>query len=482
MATPIPGNHAEFSLAEVCQVCAAVPNAAASKLASETRFSGIGTDTRASLDGKLFVALRGEHFDAHDYLSEAFKRGARAALIERNVQAADRETDFPTLRVDSTLGGLSALAHAHRLRWAKPLIAVAGSAGKTTTRSLIAALLLRLHAGRVHFPLGNLNNRIGVPMVLFGLLPEHDLAVVEIGTNETGEVEALAKACAPNVGILTLIDLEHTAGLGDLDAIEEEEAALFRFTSDLAVGNGDDERVRRRVQLASAPRKLLYGYGNQNDYRVLEALLEDAPTGLQMRVRIRRAEGPELSFVTPFLGRPGVLASVAALATAEALGCVELGADELEAAFFDPGARQSGRLQPLVLTDGTVVIDDSYNANPISVLCGLEFAAELAQLKQGRLHAVLGEMRELGAMSKDEHRKVGAALPNYPLSSLVAVSGDARYFVSAQVANCCFVDDSEQALSVLRTQLRPGDVVLVKASRGVHAERVVHGLIGSTLA
>ncbi|MEN9579103.1 MAG: hypothetical protein RJA70_2112 [Pseudomonadota bacterium] len=475
MATPIPTNEAAFTLGEVRRVCGALPNAAALSLGDSASFCGVGTDTRAGLQRKLFVALSGERFDAHDYLSEAFAAGATCALVERDV-----ETTLPTLRVDSTLDALGALGHAHRARWGKRVVAVAGSAGKTTTRSLTAALLLRLRGGRVHFPLGNLNNRVGVPMVLFGLQSEHELLVVEIGTNRTGEVEALAKICVPSVGILTLIDLEHTEGLGGLDSIEAEEGALLRYTKDVAIGNGDDERVRRQILAASVPHKVLYGYAENNDYCVRGATLERSSEGFLMRVQLHRPDRSELWFRTPFLGKPGVLASVAAVATAEALSGAWLSPEQVEPAFAEPDARQGGRLQPLVLRDGTVVIDDSYNANPSSVLAGLEFAAELAALQGARLHAVLGEMRELGSMAEAEHKKIGEALNRFPLASLIAVSGAARHFVSPGVPNSYFVGNSDQALQTLRSELRPGDVVLVKASRGVGAERVVHGLSGGT--
>ena len=171
------------------------------------------------------MALSGEHFDGHRFAGEAERAGARALLVRRG---SDVRAGVPVVEVDDTLAALGALARLHRKRWGGVLVAVAGSACKTTTRSAVAAALEAVLPGAVHAVAGNLNNRVGVPMVLFGLCPEHGAAVVEIGTNATGEVRELVQVAAPNIGVLTLIDVEHSEGLGSLDEIEEEEGALLR--------------------------------------------------------------------------------------------------------------------------------------------------------------------------------------------------------------------------------------------------------------
>lgn len=487
MATPIPENRARFSVAQLLSLLSPSLSPAARSLDPSGCVVGVCTDTRANLAGKLFVALPGERFDGHRFLGEAAAAGAALAVVEQDVPEAP--PSLPLLRVNSSLQALATLANAHRIAWGKPVVAVAGSAGKTTTRSLTASLLSQLKPGRVHTPAGNLNNRIGVPMVLFGLAAEHDYAVIEIGTNQPGEVAALARSAAPELGVLTLIDLEHSEGLGDLEAIEREEGALFTWTTQTTIGNGDDVRVVRQV--AHHRQRLesrLYGYAAHNDYRVLSAVLCEARPanpgsgvasrpGLCMRVHARRPAGPELTFYTPFIGEPGVLSSMGALACVETLLGISVSEQDIEAALYRPGARQTGRLQPHQLSDGTLVIDDSYNANPASVLAGLAIAAELARLRKTQLHAVLGQMGELGAFSQVEHRRVGAALANLDLASLTAVGGDARLMLSVSQKNAEFVAGAELAAGVVRRHLRPGDVVFVKASRGVAAERVVQGLL-----
>lgn len=488
MATPIPDNQAEFRLADVIKVCDGEANHPAQALLAakpDASVQGVGTDTRADLRGKLFVALHGERFDAHHYAAQAMAAGAACLLVERVVD------EHPAIVVDSTLHALGQLAQFHRRRWGKSVVAVAGSAGKTTTRSLIAALLEQELPGRVLTTSGNLNNRVGVPMVLLGLLPEHEIAVVEIGTNTQGEVAAIAALTEPDLGVLTLIDLEHTEGLGSLDDIEQEEAALLSHVrrshvrrSQIrcrAVGNGDDPRVLRQLRQRPELQPICYGYQTHNDYQIEGATIElDEVGAIRTSVRVQKrgaaaaSAAKAVGFSTPFLGRPGVLASTAALAVAEQLLGRSPNKQRLEQAFFQPGARQTGRLQPHRLTDGTLLIDDSYNANPASVIAGLEVAFELATLRKCRLHAVLGEMRELGAVSEEQHRLIGERLPEFGLASLTAIGGDAEQFITEGQSNVHFVERAEAVFPTLSGQVQPGDVVFVKASRGIAAERVIN--------
>ena len=219
MATPIPPNQAIFALSEVAQVTGAVLNGAESSV-----IRGIATDSRIDLRGKLFVALCGDRFDGHEYLQEAVARGATAVLVERDDIP---QASVPVLRVPSTLRALGDIAQRHRQKWRGRVVAVVGSAGKTTTRVAIETVLSVLLGQRVHATKGNLNNQIGVPMTLLGLTDQHEIAVIEVGTNARGEVERLSELCKPHIAVLTLIGLEHTEGLSDLDGVEWEEGRVF---------------------------------------------------------------------------------------------------------------------------------------------------------------------------------------------------------------------------------------------------------------
>lgn len=470
MASAIPENQAPFTLGEVRDITQGelVGDVA------EARVEGVASDTRASLAGKLFVALPGDRYDGHAFVSAALRSGARALLVERDVG----DVKAPVVRVKSTYRALGALAAAHRRRWRGKLVAVAGSAGKTTTRAAVGALLEALSPRAVHQVAGNLNNRVGVPFVLLGLRPEHRLAVIEIGTNATGEVTELTSLAAPDVAVLTLIGLEHTEGLGSIDAIEVEEAAIFSGLSPeaVAIGNADDERVRRNLAKASSLRRFGFGFDEGADYRVVERSVRGVSGA---RVVVRRPSGEHISFETTLLGRAGAYALAAALAAAEA--CVGRAVEprEMSRALDVLGGGEPGRLTPVELPNGMIVLDDSYNANPASLESSVTAAAEIARASGRRLVLVLGEMRELGDDSPRMHREAGQKLLGCGAALVIGLAGDARWLIEPLLGAGIaaeFAEDVEVAARLLRERTESSDVVLVKASRGVRAERIVQSL------
>lgn len=466
MATPIPENRATFTLDELA-------TATGGELSSGAGGSvfGVTTDSRADPSGKLFVALAGERFDGHDFAGDVARRGARALLLSREV---DVPADVAVVRVADTLEALGRLARFHRRRWGQTVVAIGGSAGKTTTKGAIAAFLEAGLPGKVRFERGNLNNRIGVPMVLLGLTEAHRVCAVEIGTNQTGEVAELVAVAEPDLAVLTLIAIEHAEGIGDLEAIDEEEGALFAALSHsaTAIGNVDDARVSRRLAACRAGDKIGYGFASAADYRIVSR----KPVGLTASaLELARPGGGVVSLVTQLLGKPGALAVAAALAVADRVNGAPVADPTLRSALERLGPGEAQRLVPIELADGSVVVDDSYNANPASVLSSAETAQELARGRGARLLLVVGEMRELGALSVSEHQGVGRELAKLGADRLIAVGGDARH--TAEEAGGEFAEDAEAALRLVLSAIRPGDVVLVKASRGVRAERVVDGLV-----
>jgi UDP-N-acetylmuramoyl-tripeptide--D-alanyl-D-alanine ligase len=471
MATPIPDNRARFSVDEIVEI---TDGALVSGGVGDV--DGVTSDSRADVSGKLFVALRGEHFDGHEFASQAAERGAVALVVEREVRVS---TDAAVIRVDSSLDALAALAQHHRARWGGQVVAVAGSAGKTTTKSAIAALLSHLIPGAVHAVRGNLNNRVGVPMVLLGLLPAHRVAVVEIGTNALGEVDALARAARPDIGVLTLIALEHSEGLGDLGSIEAEEGALLAALGHdaVAVGNADDERVARRLRATRAQTRVSYGKAADATYR----LVDRRPVGFDGAELTIACRGDTLRVRSGLFGEAGAYATLAALAVGDAVTGTRVPAEVVSRVLGEAGVGETGRLRPIPLADGSMILDDTYNANPASVLSSAEAAAEAARARGAGLVLVIGEMRELGAQSESAHADVGSRLGPTGAKLLVALGGDARHMVEpARRAGLtsAFAEDASAALALVRPRLEPGDVVLVKASRGVRAERVVEGLTG----
>jgi len=473
MATPIPENRAAFTAAEVAAL-----TGGALRTGVATQAMGVVTDTRAALEGKLFVALVGERFDGHAFVPQAIARGAAGVVVSREVGAADGAF---VVRVPDTLAALGALGRAHRARWGGRVVAVGGSAGKTTTRAVVSALLAAAVGDQVAFQRGNLNNLVGVPMVLLAVAALQRVAVVELGTNELGEIPRLARIAAPDVAVVTLIDLEHTEGLGGLDAIEREEGALFAALgpAGVAVGNVDDERVARQLAACAAGQRVGYGTIEAASYRVLARRPEGAGAA---RLRLARPAGGPLEVTTALLGLPGALAVAGGLAAAEAALGRPLTATEVAAGLEGAALREPGRLVPLELTDGTLLLDDTYNANPGSVRSSIGVAQELARDRGARLVLVLGEMRELGALSVEEHRRLGAALAVVAPALVVGIAGDAVHLVRAAAAagvEAAFAADVEGAAAPLRAGVRAGDVVLVKGSRSVGAERLVQGLAGA---
>jgi UDP-N-acetylmuramoyl-tripeptide--D-alanyl-D-alanine ligase len=481
MATPIPENAAAFSLTEVAeatggQVCAG----------RERDVIGVTTDSRGNVGRKLFVALVGEHYDGHEYVAQAAEAGAAAVLVERDIET--HAPELSVVRVASTLDALGALARLHRRRWGGTLVAVAGSAGKTTTRSAIAAALEAVLPTAVHSARGNLNNRVGVPMVLLGLDARHRAGVIEIGTNRCGEVEKIAHFAEPDIGVLTLIALEHGEGLGGLDEIEREEGALFLALGPAAtaITNADDERCVRQLLASSAGQKVRYGRAEDADYRLLRrgALgIAGAELEIERPESLRRSAPPGLvtrhglTLECPLLGEPGAYAALAAIAVCDRIAGEPVGGEALSEALAHAG--EPGRLVPIALGDGTIVLDDTYNANPASMQSSLAAARELADARSTRLVLVLGEMRELGSTSAEEHAQIGEQVARVGAQCLLAVAGEARLYVEragAAGVHAEFAADAESAIGVVRSRVQAGDVVLVKASRGVGLERVVEAL------
>lgn len=473
MASVIPTNQAPFSRQELLEATGGAVEP------FDGGVVGVFTDTRTPVPGGLFVALRGESYDGHRFAAAAAAGGARVLLVEEPQRDCGSALQ---LRVASTWRALGDLGRYHRRRWSGRVLAVAGSVGKTTTRTALASVAAATGMA-TYSPPGNLNNLIGVPMVLLGLTEEHELGIVELGTNLPGEIARLTDIAAPDVAVLTRIALEHSEGLGDLDGIEREESSLLRglHPDAVAVVNGDDERCVRQLVSCTARRQVLYGLGAKagergHDYRILayESLAQGG-TGL----RIQRPGAAELNVQSPLLGLPGAYAFTAAVASLEVVLGRSLTAEEAAMALRSPLLGEPGRLTPVELSDGSLVLNDTYNSSPASVQSSLGVARELAERRRARLLVVLGEMRELGALSAAAHRGLGRDIVSARPALVIAFGGDARHFLEdarEQGLPTHFAADAPGALELVRAERRAGDVILVKASRGLRAERVVEGL------
>ncbi|MGQ0640350.1 MAG: UDP-N-acetylmuramoyl-tripeptide--D-alanyl-D-alanine ligase [Gemmatimonadaceae bacterium] len=417
---------------------------------------GIATDTRTIEGGDCFVALRGESFDAHDFLRDAVGKGAAAVVIDQPQRAAT--LGVPVFVVRDTLQALWALARYRRRAWGgggRPVIAVAGSNGKTTTKELVRAALGTVF--EVHATSGNLNNHVGVPLTLLSLPDVADLAVVEVGTNRPGEVAALGALIEPTVAIVTSIGEEHLEGLGDLAGVLREEIAICRGAA-VAISPTAQPEI-------SAAAKMLAG-------RVVTAGL-DAGDVRPDAYSVGDDGFGSLTFgaTTVRLAMPGAHTlrnAMLALATADVCGVpVEAALQSLAVVVPLPmrGAWRS--------VGQVTLINDAYNANPASMR---EAIALLDALKTGRQRVlVLGSMLELGARSDVYHREIAERALNSTAGVVAAVGEFTRAFEQLGHANgrVVLAETAEGLWPQLAPRLAPDAVVLLKASRGVRLERLV---------
>lgn len=426
------------------------------------------TDSRRVRPGDLFVALRGPRFDGHAFAAEAWSAGAEAVLGEAG-RLAGAPSGGGRVAVEDSRRALGRLAAAYRLEFTGPVIAVAGSNGKTTVKGLLASVLgqrLRTHASEASF-----NNDIGVPLTLLGLEPAHQTAVVEVGTNHPGELASLLQIVRPNHGVLTCLGNEHLEFFGDFDGVLEEEGCL----ADAVPENGrlfvhaDGPGVAAIVRRARAP-VVTAGWNRSADWRVTGAVIDRSGTRFSLRA-------PRVEFNREYrLGLLGVH-QVANAALAVAVGAW-LGLSPEETAQGLAAAEAGPMRLRAYDCGGITLLDDSYNANADSMRAAL---ATLRDLAVGRRSiAVLGGMAELGRRSAAEHGAVGEAAAFSGLDLLVA-TGPMRGELAegARRAGLTAVHEAEEVEAVqrfLEERLRPGDVVLVKASRAARLERLVTSL------
>lgn len=418
--------------------------------------TGWSVDSRTLEAGDLFFALRGPHHDGHDYVPEAFAGGAVAAVVERPVDSSG-----PLLAVADTLAALQALAGWARRQWKGRMVAVTGSAGKTTTKDVIAALLsVVLPVGKT---VGNLNNHVGVPLSLLRLPAEARAAVIEIAMNHPGEILQLAALAGPEVGVVTNVGHAHAEFFASIEDVARAKRELIEAlpAEGTAVLNADDERVAAFRRSRPGP-ALTFGFSEAADVRA-EALVL---TGEGARFRVGGVD-----FETSLPGRHGVMNILAGLAVARAFGVEP---DSLREAVrtLQPGQMRGRRFEHR----GVTVLDDGYNSNPEAARAMLEvFAATKAR----RRAAVLGEMLELGPFAEELHRGLGQEAARAGLDLLVAVRGAARFIAEEAVraglpsARVFFFEDPEAAGAFLRDRLEEGDAVLFKGSRGVRIERAL---------
>jgi UDP-N-acetylmuramoyl-tripeptide--D-alanyl-D-alanine ligase len=454
-----------FTLAEVLSAT----GGELARMGTAVAVRGVQIDTRALAPGELFVALRGERHDGHDYLGDAVARGAAAVVVERGTPLDG--IGCTAIVVRETLAALGDLAAHHRHRHPIPLIAVGGSNGKTTTKSMVAAMLEQAYgAAHVVATRGSRNNLIGMPETLLGLDDTTRVAVLEMGMNAPGEMWRLAEIAEPDVGLVTCIAEEHLAGVGSLRGAAEANGELYRRLrpSGTAVVNADDPFVRD-IARAFGGRHLSFGDAGQVrahdvvDEGVYGTAFELDTGSERRRLRLRIAGRHNVS--------NALAATAAALAVDVPLDAICTALERIEA--------PSMRMEVLALTSGITVLNDCYNANPGSMAAALQTLAASAATRR---FAALGEMLELGASAESAHDEVGRRAAAARVDGLFLMGTHAARVRDAAVAAGLAADriviapTHDAMAEALRATLRTGDLLLVKGSRGAALERVVRQL------
>jgi UDP-N-acetylmuramoyl-tripeptide--D-alanyl-D-alanine ligase len=456
----------KLTLAEAAVGASAVLEAPASVVnAGALVASGCSIDSRTVAPGELFFAVRGDRVDGHDFVVSAVERGAIAAVVSRARVATlpDAALAVPLLIAEDTLVALQALASHARRQWGKRLVAVTGSAGKTTTKEAIAAALGAKF--NVLKSIGNLNNAFGLPLQLLRLEPQHEIAVVEMGMNHAGEIAALARVASPDWGVVTNVGTAH------IENFPDGQAGIARSKFELVAAlpaNGVAFLNCRDAYVSQFGRDFLgkviyFGNGPCADPQIIEET-ED-PAGLHVRFRAGEHEG---TLNLRLLGSHNGSNAIAGLAVALEAGV------ELDPAIKALESLTAGdKRGELIEIGGATLLNDSYNSNPEALRSMIR---TLAARPAVRRILVAGEMLELGEHGPALHAACGKAAAEAGLDIAVGVGGNAQHLATAACAGgvaSVFLPDAEAAGRWLLQNVQPGDVVLVKGSRGVHLERAI---------
>ena len=427
---------------------------------ADRRFRGCSYDSRTLQPDELFIALRGETRDGHDFIPAACANGAGAALVEQ-----DADYPLPVIRVDDARKQSGLLAAYWRARFDLPVIAVTGSNGKTTVKEMLSAIL-SVNA-RVLATRGNLNNDIGVPLTLFRLAPGHAYAVVEMGANHPGEIRWLSRLAGPQVALVTQCAPAHLQGFGSVDGVAKAKAEIYEGLAPggTAIVNGDDAYAGFWLERTRGNRQITFGMEAQADVRA--AAVRFDPAAGQVRFALEVPGGKAIAE----LHLPGAHNVMNALAAAACCHAVDIPLEQVIAGLGRVRAVK-GRMQWKPGQHGAGIFDDSYNANPASLRAALEVACGVP----GRCWLVLGDMGELGAAAAGLHEEAGAQARALGVERLYGIGALAGHAVTGFGAGAVHFTELDDLIESLRTELRPDVVLLVKGSRSMALERVAGAL------
>jgi len=429
-------------------------------LGDDNRFTGVSTDTRKLSEGQLFVAIAGDHYDGHDMLGEARNKGAVGALVNKFIKGSC----LPQIKVSDTSLALGELASYWRKKFSVPIVAVTGSAGKTTVKNMLASIFKKL--GPVLSTPANMNNEIGLPLTLFMLSSEIKSVVLEMGATKRGDIRYLAGVAEPNVGVLTMCSPAHLTGFGTLEAIAETKGELITSLpeSGIAILNGDDKYFRYWKNLSGSRKSFIFGSGR--DVYSKNSGFSSSGSNFLLGV------GAEEKKVTlGHLGKHNVSNALAAAAAAKAIGVsiedIVIGLSEC--------TPTEGRLYPVQGRNRLNILDDTYNANPAALVAALE----VLKNQVGSKWAVIGDMKELGKFSDNYHREAGEKINDAGVERLFTIGEKAALVGQVFKGTCEHFEDGEILIRRILEISKASELdisLLVKGSRSMQLETVVNAL------
>lgn len=436
--------------------------------------TSLAIDTRKIEKGALFVALPGTKVDGHDYVQAALEAGAVAALVSKKIDSVDASKLVIVADVEKAL---SALGHAARARSKAKFIGVTGSVGKTGSKEMLASALKPL--GKVYATTGNLNNHLGVPITLANMPLDTEFAIIEMGMNHAGEISPLSMMAKPDVSLITTVEAVHLEHFGKVEKIADEKAAIFDGMGGkgVAVLNADNAHfalLKKHAEAAGLDRVLSFGTAKNANCRMTDYRIEDMQTVVEAVIA-----GTSISYRLGTIGKHWAVASLAVLGIVDALGGdLAKSAASLEY-FSEPKGR--GKITQLSVKGGQLtLVDDSYNASPVSVAGAISKMAELqkAQKEKTRTLVVLGDMLELGETAEELHVGLVPAIINNQMDLVFAAGNfmQKMYDALPDTMKGAYRATSKELAPVVVQALKPNDLVLVKGSRGSRMDIVVEAI------
>ena len=443
-----------FTLEEIAAACGGTY--VGSDAMKSAVITSVERDSRQIKDGSLFLAIKGERVDGHDFIQKCYDSGAVCAICEKAPQAADK----PYILVSSTLDAVKKIGKAYREKFDIPIVGVSGSVGKTSTKEMLYAVLSQKY--KTHKTQGNLNNELGVPLTLLSMPEDTEAAVIEMGISGFGEMSRLSEMAQPTICVLTVIGCCHLENLGDRDGVMKAKTEMFRFARDNAayILNGDDDKLNTITEVrGKAP--IFFGLDKSNRYYA-ENIQNNGEGGVRCTLCF---DGNALDVTIPAIGSYMVSNALAAVAAGKLLGLSDEQLKNGVEAYKTVGSRAN------VVNTGTLrIIDDCYNANPTSVKASLDTLVNF----DGRTVAILGDMKELGANELALHYDTGVYAKELGVDRVISVGPLAKEL--AKGADDIWFESIEALTPELKTLLQTGDTVLVKASHSMQFEKIVEFL------